>query len=286
MPVSVEESVQALRRAMTPLKAAGRRIGLVPTMGALHAGHASLLDRARAECGVVVVSIFVNPLQFDRRDDLERYPRTFESDLALCRSHGVDVVFAPSASEMYSSGDGCAVDPGPVAESCCGRFRPGHFRGVATVVTKLLNIVQPDVAYFGEKDAQQLALVRRLAADLNIPVSIVGVPTVREPDGLAMSSRNAQLDAAGRRVAPALYAALREAASCVANGVTDPQAIARAATARIPPDDAVRLEYIEVVDPDYFRPVDRVTGLVIIAGAMWVGHTRIIDNVRCGAPEG
>jgi pantoate--beta-alanine ligase len=286
MPVSVEVGVEALRHALAPLRSGHRRIGLVPTMGALHAGHASLIARAREECGAVVVSIFVNPLQFDRPDDLERYPRPFEADLALCRSLGVDVVFSPTPTDMYPSGDGCAVDPGPVAESCCGRYRPGHFRGVATVVTKLLNIVQPDVGYFGEKDAQQLALIRRLVEDLNMPVTIVGVPTVREPDGLAVSSRNAHLDAAGRRAAPALYAALREAAGAVARGVVDPRAVAAVAEARIPADDTVRLEYVEVVDPDLFRPVDRVTRPAVIAGAMWVGQTRIIDNVRALPPEG
>ena len=286
MPLRVETSVEALRHALAALKSAGRRVGFVPTMGALHAGHASLIHRARGECHAVVASIFINPTQFDRPDDLEDYPRTFDADLALCRSLGVDVVFNPTAAEMYPSPDGCSIDPGPVAQSCCGRYRPGHFRGVATVVTKLLNIVQPDVAYFGEKDAQQLALVQRLVADLNMPVTIVGVPTVREPDGLAVSSRNAHLDATGRRLAPALYGALCEAASCVPRGVVDPEAIARVASARIPSEDSVRLEYIEVVDPEYFRPVHRVTGPVIIAGAMWVGRTRIIDNVRCSPAAG
>lgn len=281
MSLSVEVGVEALRHALAPLKSSGLRVGFVPTMGALHAGHASLIRRARAECRAVVVSIFVNPTQFDRPDDLERYPRTFDADLALCRSLGVDMVFSPTTAGMYPSSGGCSIDPGPVAESCCGRYRPGHFRGVATVVAKLLNIVQPDVGYFGEKDAQQLALVRRLVADLNMPVTIVGVPTVREPDGLAVSSRNAQLDAAGRRLAPALYGALSEAAASVAGGLSDPRAIARVAAARIPSDDAVRLEYVEVVEPDYFQPVDPVSGPVVIAGAMWVGRTRLIDNVHC-----
>src|SRR5688572_18034998 len=215
MPPELVDAVEPLRRRLLMLRRAGARIGFVPTMGALHSGHASLIDRARADCGSVVVSIFVNPLQFDRPDDLERYPRPIDADLALCQSLGVDVVFAPSTGEMYPRPPACTVDPGPLAEHCCGRYRPGHFRGVATVVLKLLEIVRPDVAYFGEKDAQQLAVVRRLVKDFNVPVTIVGIPTVREADGLAISSRNQHLDPDERRLAPALYRALSKAASCV-----------------------------------------------------------------------
>src|SRR6185312_4466595 len=165
-------------------------LGLVPTMGALHDGHIRLIDQARRECDAVAVSIFVNPLQFDRNDDLENYPRTLEADRQLCERMGVDVVFAPRAAEMYPSEPICTVDVGRLGDHLCGRSRPGHFRGVATVVLKLLNMVQPHRAYFGEKDAQQLAIVRRLVRDFNVPVTIVSVPTVREPDGLALSSRN------------------------------------------------------------------------------------------------
>ena len=199
----------------------------------------------------------------------------------MCSSRGVDLVFVPDAGEMYPSKAVCTVDPGPVAEHCCGRYRTGHFRGVATVVTKLLNMVQPDVAYFGEKDAQQLAVIRRLVADLNIPVAIVGVPTVREEDGLALSSRNVKLDPEERRLAPCLYAALQEAALRVEGGAADPDAIRQAAAARLPRDERLRLEYLEVVDPESFQPVTRVAGEVIVAGALWVGRTRLIDNVRC-----
>ena len=180
-------------------------------MGALHAGHAALVDAARRECGVVVVSIFVNPLQFNSQDDLARYPRTLDADVELCRELGVDVVFAPSASEVYPEPPECSVDVGRLADHLCGKFRPGHFRGVATVVLKLFQMVQPHRAYFGEKDAQQLAIVTRLAADFNLPIEVVGVPTVREADGLAMSSRNRHLSAAERSLAPSLYRALEEA---------------------------------------------------------------------------
>ena len=273
------DAVEPLRRRLSVVRRADTKIGLVPTMGALHAGHASLIDRARIDCGSVVVSVFVNPLQFDRRDDLDRYPRPLDDDLALCESHGVDIVFAPSAEEMYPRPPACTVDPGALAEHCCGRYRPGHFKGVATVVLKLLEIVRPDIAYFGEKDAQQLAVVRRLVQDFNVPVSIVGVPTVRDADGLAVSSRNQHLDATERRLAPALYRALVEAASCLDAGLTDTEAIKARAIASIPKDDRLRLEYLDVVNPDDFQPVPRVTGPVIIAGALWVGRTRLIDNV-------
>jgi pantoate--beta-alanine ligase len=277
--VELIEQIAALRARLGALRQPGTTTALVPTMGALHAGHARLIESARAACDAVVVSIFVNPLQFDRQDDLERYPRTLDADLKLCQSLGVDVVFAPSAAEMYPAPPVCTVDPGRVAAHCCGRFRPGHFAGVATIVLKLFNIAQPDVAYFGEKDAQQLAVVRRLVTDFNVPVRIVGVPTVREADGLALSSRNRHLDPYERRLAPALYEALTNAATAVSAGEADVDEIKRRAAARIPRDSRVRLEYLEIVDPNEFQPVARIAGPVVIAGAMWVGRTRLIDNV-------
>ena len=280
MPTDVVTGIGALRALLAPLRHRGKTIGLVPTMGALHAGHARLIERARSDCDCVVVSIFVNPLQFDRKDDLDRYPRDVDADLALCTSVGVDVLFAPTAAEMYPTAPVCTVDPGRVAEHCCGRYRPGHFSGVATVVLKLLDIVQPDIAYFGEKDAQQLAVVRRLVNDFNVPVTVIGVPTVREADGLALSSRNRHLSPAERRLAPSLYDALTDAVSRVAAGMTDSDDVKRHVAARIPTDETVRLEYLEIVDPDDFQPVERIAGPVVIAGAMWVGGTRLIDNVR------
>src|SRR5580698_4027552 len=187
-------------------------VGLVPTMGALHRGHAALLDIARRENDFVVVSIFVNPIQFDRAEDLEKYPRTMEEDLRVCESCGVDLVFAPSDGDLYPREQLTFVESSVLSAGLCGAHRPGHFRGVATVVLKLLNIVQPDRACFGEKDAQQLAVIRRMVRDLNLPVEIVGVPTVREPDGLALSSRNRRLSPAERSIAPVLYRALRAVA--------------------------------------------------------------------------
>jgi pantoate--beta-alanine ligase len=254
-------------------------------MGALHAGHASLITRARRDCAQVVVSIFVNPIQFDRPEDLELYPRSLDADMALCRSLGVNVVFAPPVVEMYPGPLECTVNVGRLADHLCGRHRPGHFTGVATVVLKLLQLVQPDRAYFGEKDAQQLAVVRRLASDFNLPVAIVGVPTVREGDGLALSSRNQRLDPDERRLAPALHDALQAVKASIAAGAVDTTELKRLGAARIPRDARLRLEYLEIVDPDVFQPVDRVAGPVVVAGALWVGTTRLIDNVRCEPGE-
>jgi len=255
------------------------RVALVPTMGALHAGHAALMAAARRDGSVVAVSIFVNPLQFNNKDDLARYPRTLDTDVAFCREHGVDLVFAPSATEVYPQAPECSVDVGRLADHLCGPFRPGHFRGVATVVLKLFDMVQPDRAYFGEKDAQQLAIVERLVADLNLPIAIVGVPTVREADGLAMSSRNRHLSVDERRVAASLYRSLLEARQEISSGEKQPAAIIRAAAAVIPRSDGLKLEYLEIVDPNTMQPVDEINGPVRVAGALWVGSTRLIDNL-------
>ena len=281
--LQVLDTIAATRAAVSQRSSQGA-IGFVPTMGALHAGHASLIQHARRECDTVVVSIFVNPLQFDRPDDLERYPRSLEADLELCRAHGVDLVFAPTVSEMYPRPMEMRVDVGRLADHLCGKYRPGHFKGVATVVLKLLDIVQADLAYFGEKDAQQLAVVRRLVTDFNVPVRIVGVPTVREPDGLALSSRNLRLDAGERALAPCLYAALSRVAASIADGATNPSAITRDAATLVPADERLRLEYLELVDPEDFQPVTKIAAPVIAAGALWVGNTRLIDNVRCTPP--
>ena len=285
------DTIPALRERLTPRsttapKPEGRRRGLVPTMGALHAGHAELIRAARRECEFVIVSIFVNPLQFDNQDDLTRYPRTLDADIAMCRDIGVDVVFAPSPAEMYPERLECTIDIGRLGDHLCGKFRPGHFRGVATVVMKLLQVVQPDRAYFGEKDAQQLAIIRRMTADLNIPVSIVEVPTVRESDGLALSSRNRHLSAEQRSSAAALYQALLEAKRLISLGERNAVAVRMAAAAKIPESGALRLEYLEVVDAATMQPVDQIGERVRVAGAMWVGSTRLIDNLEWHAPSG
>ena len=274
------ETIDTLRERLEAISPAAkrdvRRRALVPTMGALHAGHVALVDAARGDGGIVVVSIFVNPLQFNNPDDLARYPRTLEADIALCRKCGVDVVFAPSAAEVYPQPPELSVDVGRLGDRLCGEFRPGHFRGVATIVLKLFQMVQPQRAYFGEKDAQQLAIIRRLVSDFNLPIDIIEVPTVREGDGLAMSSRNRHLSGDERRLAVWLYHALMEAKRRIAGGERSSSAIAQ----RSRGDDSqvrtsLKLEYLEIVDPANMQPVDDINGPVRVAGALWVGSTRL-----------
>ena len=274
------DAISRIRQRLSTREPA-TRLGLVPTMGALHAGHTSLINQARQECGIVVVSIFVNPLQFDSRVDLDGYPRDLDVDLQLASRIGTDIVFAPTAADMYPEPPACTVDVGALGEGLCGQFRPGHFQGVATVVMKLLQIVQPDLAYFGEKDAQQLAIIRRLVADLNVPVEVVGVPTVRDGDGLALSSRNRRLSEGDRALAPALYRALDTVRRDIAAGATDPATIRARALEEVPQDASVKIEYLELVSPSDLRPVERVAGPVLAAGALWVGGVRLIDNVYC-----
>ncbi len=259
---------------------AGRRgVGLVPTMGALHAGHKRLLEIARRENDFVVASIFVNPIQFDRKEDLDKYPRTMEEDLRVCDALGVDLVFAPSAADLYPREQLTFVESPTLSAHLCGAHRPGHFRGVATVVLKLFNIVQPERAYFGEKDAQQLAIIRRMVEDLNVPVVVRAVETVREPDGLALSSRNKLLTAEERRVASVLFEALQVALALIEKGERASDAIRRKAIGVIERRTQTRLEYFDITDPDTLTPVERIDGPVLIAGAMWLGTTRLIDNV-------
>jgi len=281
VPLDVITTIPQLRDRVSGAHLARQRVGFVPTMGALHAGHQQLMNAARRECDLVTVSIFVNPLQFDRRDDLDQYPRTLESDVAVCAAAGVDIVFAPSVSEMYPFDSACVIEVGRVADHLCGRFRRGHFRGVATVVMKLFQIVQPDRAYFGEKDAQQLAVVRRLVEDFNVPLDIIGVPTVRESDGLALSSRNRRLSAEERSAAPVLYRALQVAERLIANGNRDVAQVTAAARQVIEGEPAVTLEYLEIVEPREMQPVERIEGPVVAASAIWIGSTRLIDNIVC-----
>lgn len=271
-------SIAALREHVSGRRALGP-VGFVPTMGALHEGHATLIRASRQRDATVVVSVFVNPLQFDRQDDLDRYPRTLEADAALCGALGVDVIFAPAASEMYPEPPAMGVTVGALGDHLCGPSRPGHFAGVATVVLKLFQIVQPDRAYFGEKDAQQLAVIRRLVADFNLPVTIVGMPTVREADGLAMSSRNRRLSPEGRVAALALVRALHAVVDAIAGGVTDAAAAKAAGAREASGSAAIRLEYLEVVDPVSMQPVQDVRGPVLVAGALWADGVRLIDNM-------
>jgi len=273
------DRIDQVRRAVREARGRGRKVGLVPTMGALHEGHASLIRAARGETGCVVVSIFVNPAQFGPGEDLSRYPRPLEKDMELCRREGVDAVFTPSAAEMYPEGFATSVRVAGLSEKMCGAFRPGHFDGVCTVVAKLFAIVQPDVAYFGEKDAQQLAIIRRMAADLNLPPEIHGCPLVREPDGLALSSRNAYLSADERRRALALSAALAEARLALAAGERDGAKVAAAVRRRLEAAAGVEIQYVAVVDPDTLADLARIADKVLVAVAAKVGATRLIDNV-------
>jgi pantoate--beta-alanine ligase len=263
------------------LARAARPVGLVPTMGALHAGHGRLIDAARRASASVVVSIFVNPIQFNQAEDYQRYPRPIEADLAFCAARGVDFVFAPPAEEMYPQPQLTFVEVSRLTDHMEGRYRPGHFRGVATVVLKLFQIVAPERAWFGEKDAQQLAVVRRMVRDLNLPVEILSVPTVREPDGLALSSRNQHLDPEERQIAPRLYQALCAAAERITAGERCAQTARQAALDVLVAEPRMRVEYLEIADDDEMQPVERIAGPVRVAAAVWLGRTRLIDNVRC-----
>jgi pantoate--beta-alanine ligase len=279
MSVRAVHTVKEVRESLNSPRNSGQLIGLVPTMGALHAGHIQLIETAREKSGFVVVSIFVNPLQFGPNEDFAKYPRALPADLEMCRKSGADLVFAPSPEEMYPVPQVTHVDVSRVSEHLCGVFRPGHFRGVATVVLKLFNIVRPDRAYFGEKDIQQLAVVRRMVKDVNLPVEVVGVPTVREADGLALSSRNQYLSPDQRKVAPVLYRALQEAQRRVSAGEKDSSKIRGAAMDVLRREPGIRVEYLEIVDPDEMQPVSTINAPVRIAAAIWVGSTRLIDNV-------
>ena len=279
----VARTREELARALSGLRElpGGRTLGLVPTMGALHEGHRSLVRIAHQVADVVVVSIFVNPLQFGPADDLDRYPRTWEADLRACRDDGVAVIFAPPPDVVYPEDPVVRIDPGPMGEVLEGASRPGFFHGVLTVVAKLFHLVGPDVAVFGEKDAQQLALVRRMVRDLDMPVRVVAGPTVREPDGLALSSRNRYLTAPERATALALSRALRAGAASAGGGPSATFAAARAvmseATAARPP---LAPDYLALVEPETFAEVAADhTGPAVLAAAAKVGTTRLIDNV-------
>jgi pantoate--beta-alanine ligase len=270
-------TVEELRAQLRAARMNGRTIGLVPTMGAFHAGHVSLMERARVETDLVVVSLFVNPTQFAPTEDLSAYPRDEQRDAELAAAAGVDVLFAPPVEQVYPDGFQTTVTVGALAQPLEGAQRPGHFDGVATVVTKLLNMVQPDVAFFGQKDAQQALIVRRVVQDLDIPVRVAVCPTVREPDGLAMSSRNAYLGPAERERAIALRRALDAAEQAVAAGERDATAVATAAHQAMEPY-GVEPEYLALVATDSLQPVDRIDGEILVALAARVGPARLIDN--------
>jgi len=278
------ETVEAFRKALDAERAHGRTVGLVPTMGYLHEGHASLLKRAAAECDVVAMTIFVNPLQFAPTEDLAAYPRDLDRDYALAEREGASLLFVPPLEEMYPQRVLTAVRVAELGDRLEGQSRPTHFAGVSTVVAKLFAIAGPCRAYFGEKDFQQLAIVRRMAADLSFPVEIVSCPTVRENDGLALSSRNAYLTPEERAAAPVVYRALREAAARIGAGETDPAAVREAMRAAIAAEKLAELDYAEVVDAHELIVPDRLTGEVRLLVAARFGRARLIDNVGVTVP--
>jgi len=272
-----------MRAVSRAFRAAGESVGLVPTMGYLHAGHLSLVREARERCERVIVSIYVNPTQFGENEDLDSYPRDLEGDMAKVAECGADIVFSPSDSDMYPAGYSTFVEVQGLTSGLCGASRPTHFRGVTTIVTKLFNMVEPDVAVFGRKDYQQLAVLRRMTTDLNLPVEIVGMPIVREPDGLALSSRNAYLNPAQREAATALSRALEATRTRYREGERSPRLLLEGARALIEAHPELRIDYAELVEPDDLAPLNDLDALpdnVHMALAVFAGTTRLIDNSR------
>ena len=274
--MQVTKTIKATREQIREWKKAGHSIGLVPTMGFLHEGHASLIRKCREENDKVVVSVFVNPTQFGPNEDLEDYPRDFERDCALCESIGADLIFHPEPEEMYQ--DACAyVSINTLSDTLCGKTRPIHFKGVCTVVSKLFNIVTPDNAYFGQKDAQQLAIIRKMVKDLNFDIRIVGCPIIREEDGLAKSSRNTYLSAEERKAALCLSRAVRKGQEIVSKGCTS-ESVMKEMRVIVESEPLARIDYISVVDALTMQPVEKVDRDVLVAMAVYIGKTRLIDN--------
>jgi pantoate--beta-alanine ligase len=280
--MEILRAVEELRERVRADRKQGSTIGLVPTMGALHAGHASLIRAARSQCGLVAVSIFVNPTQFGPNEDYSRYPRTFEADCALADAEGANVVFAPPVEELYPPGAATFVEVEGLSGRLDGASRPGHFRGVATVVSKLLIAAEPDLAFFGQKDAAQVAVLRRMVTDLRLPAKIVVCPIVREPDGLALSSRNVYLSATERALALALSRSVRHAERMVAMGERRAATLISEARRIFAAEPEVRVDYIELVDWDTLLPVDTAAPGTLFAVAAFVGSTRLIDNTIIG----
>jgi pantoate--beta-alanine ligase len=273
------ETIEEMRAACRAAGRDGKRLGLVPTMGALHEGHLSLVRAARASCDIVAASIFINPTQFGPNEDLAKYPRTFEADRGLLEKEGVELLFAPSVEEMYPSGAVTWVAVEGLSDKLDGRSRPGHFRGVTTVVAKLFHIIEPDAAFFGQKDAAQVAIIRRMVRDLNFAVEIVPCQIVREPDGLAMSSRNAYLNAEQRKQALVLQRSLLRVKSLWEAGERDARKLVAAGMAEVAGEKSVRLDYFEIIDPESLDQVETAAGGALVAVAAFVGTTRLLDNV-------
>ena len=278
-PTPVVVTIAEVRAAVAAARGRGLTVGLVPTMGALHAGHAALIRAAKRECGVVVVSVFVNPTQFGPTEDFAKYPRTLDADCQTSADAGADLVFAPTAAEVYPEDSVTFVEVTKLDAELCGPRRPGHFRGVATVVLKLFNMVLPDVAVFGAKDAQQVRIIRRMVRDLNVPVRILVEPTVREPDGLALSSRNRYLSPAERAEAPKIYAALQALRVRASHGEWDVARLESALGAALAAIPGARVDYARIVDDEALQPLTRLDRPALAAVAVFLGTTRLIDNI-------
>jgi pantoate--beta-alanine ligase len=277
--MKVCETIEEMRASCRTARSGGKRLGFVPTMGALHEGHLSLIRAAKANCDIVAASIFVNPTQFAPSEDLAKYPHNFQRDCELLEKEGVALLFAPSAEEMYPKGAASWVTVEGLSDKLDGKSRPNHFRGVTTVVAKLFHIVEPAAAFFGQKDAAQLAIIRKMVRDLNFPVEIIACPIVREKDGLAMSSRNAYLNAEQRSQALVLNRALTRVSHAWQKGETDPDKLLSTGRAEIEKVKSIRLDYLEIVDPDNLDPIPKATKGALVAVAAWVGTTRLIDNI-------
>jgi pantoate--beta-alanine ligase len=277
--MKVYKNISSLIKKVREVKKQGYKIGLVPTMGFLHEGHASLIRKAGKDTDCVIVSIFVNPAQFGPKEDFKKYPRNFKKDSALCKKEGVDIIFAPEAKEMYPGGYATYVNVEKITDTLCGASRPGHFRGVSTVVAKLFNITMPDIAYFGQKDAKQAIVIKRMAGDLNMGVKIKVMPIVREKDGLAMSSRNVYLSRIERSRSQSIYRSLKSAKELFNNGERAAGKIINKMKQIIDKQPGIRIDYINAVDASDLKNVKKISNKALISIAVWVGKTRLIDNI-------
>jgi pantoate--beta-alanine ligase len=277
--MEVAKTIDSVRKLVKAARSSGKTIGFVPTMGALHIGHISLIEAAVKQCDFVVVSIFVNPTQFVPGEDFEKYPHPLDADLEVCGKAGVDVVFVPTTEQIYGAENLTWVNVEKLTEPLCGRFRPGHFRGVATVCVKLFNIIAPDIAFFGRKDAQQAVVIERMVADLNMPLEIVVCPTVRQSNGLAVSSRNQYLTEQQEEDATLIYKSLQRCREMTETGITDTQKIIAQIRKMLNQTPSIQIEYISIVDAETLRELDRVAGRVLVAVAVKIGQARLIDNI-------
>ena len=277
--MKVAKTIESVRNLVKTARSKGKKIGFVPTMGALHIGHISLIEKAKQQTDFIVVSIFVNPVQFGPGEDFEKYPRPLKADLEICRKTSVDVVFTPTTKQMYPQENLTWVNVEKLTEQLCGRFRQGHFSGVTTVCAKLFNIVAPDIAFFGQKDTQQAIVVKRMVTDLNMPLKIVVCPTVRQADGLAVSSRNQYLTRQQKKNAPLIYKSLQKCQRLIEDGVADSKTIINQMRKILQQAPSIKIEYISIVDADTLQELKKITGKVLTAVAVKIGPTRLIDNI-------